>query len=150
VSFAYQKEPYLGDLAEEVDAFEAAWGEPPALIIVDGLRNVSPEDMQGERGWQVFGRTIDWLSTLAGETGACVIALHHLVGEYSDSAVPAPMSALEGKCYQLPSIILTLAKTPGKLRIGVVKNRNGDADSSARKVVELEYHPARMYLGDPE
>ena len=150
VMFSYQKEPWLADIRDETKAFEAAWGEPPSLIVVDCLRNIQPEDMNGERGWQVFARTMEYLHGLAGDTGACIIVLHHLVGLYEDSVVPAPQSALEGKVSKLPAVILTLAKIQGKLRIAIVKNRSGDADTSARKVVELEYHPAKMYLGDPE
>jgi hypothetical protein len=144
--------PSLDDIEQSVTAYGYLHGEYPELIIVDNLLNVFTEDSEG--GYKADENTLLFLAELARNTGACVMVLAHLVGDYDDGDKPAPMSALRGKVSKIPEMILTLHRVEDpmggeRLGVAVVKNRAGKANASGSMVVELDLDFSMMQITDP-
>lgn len=133
-------------LEDDLKAYATTYGEWPHFIIVDNISNM---DMDGE-GYQALEMACDYLHELGRTTGAAIIALHHVTGEYDDGIKPVPLSGLRGKISKVPEMILTLYRNAESSRLFVcpVKNRTGRNDSSAQWQIPLMYDPARMKLGD--
>jgi hypothetical protein len=106
VRWDFNAGPSQDDIEDAVDAYAFLHGEYPEIIVVDNLLNVVTDD-DGE-SYKTGENILLFLLELARKTGACVIVLHHLVGEYDDGNKPAPMSALRGKVSKIPEMILTL------------------------------------------
>jgi hypothetical protein len=148
LEFVFEPSPTLEDVHLECEAFKEKWGSYPEVIMVDNLLNVISDDSGDEfRGFRVV---MAELHDLARRTGACVIILHHLTGEYDGAAGPPPRKALMGKVSQLPELILTLWNTGMHLGIACVKNRTGRADASGALNVSLGLDAERMLLIDPK
>lgn len=153
VRFDFTAQPGVDDLEDNMNAFALTYGEYPHLVVVDNLINVDPEELaEGSRS--SVAAVMAYLKTLAHETNACVVMLHHLTGEYDDGNKIAPMSALIDKVSKLPEQILTLhragimAGSPSQLGVSIVKNRDGQSDASGQLVVYLDYAPDYARLGD--
>lgn len=147
LQFVFEPSPTLEDIDQEVKAFTEVWGAPPEVILVDNLLNVISDDGADEfRGFRVV---MAELHDLARRTGACVIVLHHLTGEYDGTTSPPPRKALMGKISQLPELILTLWNLGDRMGIACVKNRTGKADASGNLNVVLGLDAERMLLIDP-
>ncbi len=146
----FDPSPTLDTLDLDVQAFGYAYGCWPQLIVIDNLKNVW-SDSDGE--FNRLGEIIDFLHELGRTTGAAIIALHHLTGEYDDGIRAAPMSALLGKISKVPEMILTLHKTGSSdfgnmiLNVSPVKNRGGRADPSGNWSIELPADLERMRIG---
>lgn len=153
IRFDFTSSPNVDDLEECLNAFALAYGEYPHLIVVDNLINVDPEEL-GENQRSAVQGTIAYLKSMAKETNACIVMLHHLTGEFDDGNKPAPMSALIDKVSKLPEQILTLhragivAGAPSLMGVSIVKNRDGQSDASGQLVVHLEYGPDYARLED--
>ncbi|MEV6638059.1 AAA family ATPase [Actinoplanes sp. NPDC051470] len=140
-------------LEEELKAYASTFGEWPHVIIIDNLSNLDlPE--AGE-GYVALEQACDYLHEIARETGAAVIALHHVTGTFDDGITPVPMSGLRGKVSKVPELILTLYRDVtagtdevGRLYVCPVKNRTGKADPSGAWSIPLHYEPPRMLLRD--
>lgn len=120
--------PTLEDIDEEVRAFNEAWGSPPEVIIIDNLINVQSDDGDEFRGLRQITAA---LHQLARSSGALVLALHHVTGEWEDGTAPPPRRALHGKISKLPEQIFTLGGTVGGLGVACVGNRFGPSDPLA-------------------
>ena len=94
-----------------------------------------------------LGEASFFLLNIARDTGAAVIALHHVGGEHEGGGAPIPLSGLRGKVSKLPALILTLHRADG-MRVSVVKNRSGKSDPSGNYGVSLRADLARMWIGD--
>lgn len=153
VRWDFTSSPGVDDLEDCVTAFALTYGEYPHLIVVDNLINVDAADIGGE-GQRSLTSVIIYLKTLAQETNAAVVMLHHLTGQYDDGISPAPLSALIEKVSKFPEAVLNLYRDGvlnGKTtQMGccLVKNRGGEADPSGNLVVRLEYNPAHARLDD--
>jgi hypothetical protein len=146
VRFDFTGSPGVDDLEECVNAFALTYGEFPHMIVVDNLINVDPEELaEGQRS--AVAGVMGYLKTMAQQTNACIVMLHHLTGDYDDGNRPAPMSALIDKVSKLPEQILTLHRaemnhgTPSQMGVCIVKNRDGESDASGGLIVYLEYAP---------
>lgn len=144
--FCFDPSPTLDDIDLEVKAFTEVWGAPPEVIMVDNLLNVIADDGDEFRGMRT---TMAELHDLARKTGACVIVLHHVTGDYDGDSNPPPRRSLMGKVSQLPELILTLSNTGDALGIACVKNRTGQADATGRRAIWFGLDAERMSLIDP-
>ena len=149
IRWNFDANPSMDDIDEELKAFAATYGEYPKLIVVDNLRNVF--DPEGEKG-SVDG-VCDFLHERARETGAAVIGLHHVTGQYDDGITPVPMSGLMGKVSKVPEVVLTLNRNPQldfngaqAMNVCPVKNRGGIADPSGQTSYALTANMDTMTL----
>ncbi|MEU8086369.1 DnaB-like helicase C-terminal domain-containing protein [Micromonospora sp. NPDC049101] len=136
----------LDSLEADLKAYAMTYGEWPHFIVVDNISNMESE---GE-GYQALEASCDYLHELGRETGAAIIALHHVTGEYDDGTKPVPLSGLRGKISKVPEMILTLHRNEDSSRLFVtpVKNRTGKNAANANWNIPLEYDPSRMRLAD--
>lgn len=149
VRLDFAASPTLTDLEECLRAFEMVYGEFPALVVIDNVTNVDNES--GEGGFPGLESTFDFLHEMARETGASIVVLHHVTGEYDDGTKPVPLSGLRGKVSKVPELILTLHRVSGDsdtggrlLGISPVKNRTGKSDPSGSWYVTVEVDLERM------
>lgn len=149
VRFNFNPSPDLDDLDQELQAFAAAYGEYPSLVVVDNLRNLYDPDGGDHND------LCEFLKVRARETKAAFIALHHVTGEYDDGIRPVPLSGLIGKISKIPELIITLDRNPAFEQNGVqfmqsrpVKNRGGRADPSGQWSIPLAAEMDRMRLSD--
>lgn len=136
----------IDTLEADLRAYAMTYGEYPHFIVIDNISNMESD---GE-GYQALEASCDYLHELARETGAAVIPLHHVTGEYDDGIKPVPLSGLRGKISKVPETILTLFRNEESNRLFVVpvKNRTGKNAAAANWWVPLKYDPARMKLED--
>ena len=146
IRFVFDAGPTLEDVDLEVSAFNEVYGEPPALIVVDNLINIQCDDGDEFRGLRIVSAA---MHQLARSTGACVLVLHHVTGQYEDGIDPPPRRALHGKISKYPEMILTLGKQGQYLGIACVKNRSaGGADPLAGNAIFLHCDLDRMVFKD--
>jgi hypothetical protein len=98
---------------------------------------------------------MEYLHDMARKSGACVVGLHHVQGQYNDADRPIPMSGVKGQISRVPEMILTLHRgreTFGAdtLRVSTVKNRAGREDPSGLDYVELSWVGDNMQIRDRE
>jgi len=148
IRWCFDANPTPDDITEHVQAHAFATGEFPALVIVDNIKNVWSDQPQETAR---YAEIVDYLHVLSRQTGAAVVALHHLTGAFDDGIEPAPMSSLLGKISKIPTTILTLYRLLGAypLAIGVcpVKNRGGKSDPSGGWVIPLSVDLETMTIG---
>lgn len=145
--WCFDSSPTLDQIEAHVKAWAYVYGAFPEMIVVDNVGDISP-DVE-ERGHIALESVMDFLADMARQTGACVIALHHLTGEYDDGSQPPPLSALKGKISKKPSLVLNLFRPEeGKLGAVIAKNRHGRPDPAGRYRVVLNSDLARMQITD--
>jgi KaiC/GvpD/RAD55 family RecA-like ATPase len=149
VRMDFDANPSLTYLEGNLKAFEMVYGEFPALIVIDNVSNVDNES--GEGGTQSLEYSFDFLHQMARDTGAAVVLLHHVTGDYDDGTKPVPLSGLRGKVSKVPECILTLHRTGGdsesglrRLGISPVKNRTGKSDPSGNWFLTVDIDLERM------
>lgn len=145
IRFVFESNPSLDEVNEHVLAYGYAYGQWPRLIIVDNISDLftDKEETQG------LIEAAEWLKALAAKTGACIIALHHLTGEYDSGDTVAPLSALRGKISKKPVLILTLNRVsdnPLVLNVAIVKNRGGIANARGNHSCWLPMDLSRMWI----
>lgn len=145
ISWCFDPGPTLEDIDLELQAYIEVQGEPPALIVIDNLINVSMDDADEFRGLRLIMAA---LHHLARESGACVLVLHHVTGEFDGTDKPPPRRALHGKVAHLPEVILTLAGNGAFIGIACVKNRSGASDPQALNPVWLKADFERAQITD--
>lgn len=134
------------EIKDDVLAYATVQGQYPELIIVDNLRNIA----RGDDNLSAQQAAMDDLHALAQLTGAHVLALHHVTGQYADGDRPVPLGGIENKVTQLPAQVLTLFRKDLYTHICVVKNRQGRADPSANMQVRVRFDGERMTFQDTE
>ena len=98
---------------------------------------------------------MDYFATMARNTEACVIGLHHVTGPYVDADKPIPLSGVKGQITRVPAMVLTLHRRAGELGepdtlcVSTVKNRGGKSDPSGHTFAELDFRGASMSITDP-
>ena len=145
---SFQGGPSPRDIREELDAFAAVYGDWPQLIVVDNLM-----DVDGSEGGFDSERTtqdgiLEFLKRIGRETGACVVVLCHVTGEYTDGTRPIPRSALMNKIDKRPQLILTLHQADDNLLgVSVVKNRRGRAKADGSLITHIPWMPELAWFG---
>ncbi len=146
IRWCFDTSPTLDVMEEELLAFAATYGSFPDVIVVDNITNVDTESGEGQMALESI---CEYLHGLARKTGAAVIGLHHVTGEFDDGTRPVPLSGLKGKVSKVPEMVLTLFRNneqPNKMGVAVVKNRGGKADPSGAMVVWLDLELDRMQI----
>lgn len=136
----------IDDIDDEVSAFIEAWGEAPALIVIDNLIDINGDE--GEE-FSALRSTCRTLKHMARTLDSCVLVLHH-TSEAVESKPCPPRKAIHGKVAQLPALILTVSVAPGAMLVAPVKNRHGPADASGQTAYWLKFDASTMTLTDPE
>ena len=143
--------PTLDDIEESLLA-HAYLGAYPEVVVIDNLTNVDTGDDAGSEH-KAMEDILLFALELARNTGACVIVLSHLTGEYEDGTTVPPLSALKGKVGKIPEMVLNLYREENPvggedLGVAIVKNRNGIASAAGRYTVSLKMDLSRMRIED--
>ncbi|HAP89271.1 MAG TPA: hypothetical protein DCR15_05675, partial [Arthrobacter bacterium] len=141
MAFVYNTAPSDEDVLREVEAYSVKYGVYPEVIVIDNLMNLYAGE--GEEFAALQGNC-DFLHTLARQTKAAVIALHHVMGDYSNGDKPVTRAGLRGKIDKTPEVILSLHRINTQLYICPIKNRNGRADPRAEWQMPVLVDLARM------
>jgi predicted ATP-dependent serine protease len=145
IFWSFDSAPTLGDLDQEVAAFEELWGCSPTLIVVDNLMDISNDGAEEFAGMR---STMKELKYLARDTNAAILVLHHTKESYVGNPCQ-PRSALQGMVAQLPALICTVgSNAPGYIAVAPVKNRYGKADATGDTVFWLQFNPEIMDVSD--
>ncbi|MFF9653064.1 AAA family ATPase [Streptomyces sp. NPDC014622] len=152
--FNYEARPTLKTIETDLRAYFEVFGIFPHLIVVDNITNVDGGEV-GDAESFTFGleAMCEYLSEMARYTAAHVLALHHVVGEFSDGLQPIPLSGIKGKIARVPNLALTIHKEDDEmggriLHVSHVKNREGEADSSGQTFSSYELSNTNMQLTD--
>lgn len=148
--FNYSATPSPGQMEEDLETYREIYGTYPHLCVVDNISNVESGDTgtMDEYTLSLEG-LCKFLNEMSRETLAHVMAMHHVVGEYSDGLKPIPMSGLKGKISAVPSLVLTLHKEDEDvLASSPVKNREGFKDASGATFASLVLDSRSLRLFD--
>lgn len=138
--------PDEAHVLNELDAYAERYGAYPEVIVVDNLKDLQMAGVEDE--FRALEEGSVWLKDLARDTGAAVIALHHVGGAFEDGGQPIPMSGVRGKVSKTPAVILTIHRNGEYMNVSPVKNRNGKADASGRWFIPIKADLGRMqFLG---
>lgn len=146
IRFMFDPGPTLEDIDLELSAFNEVYGQPPELVVVDNLINVQCDDADEFRGMRIVEQA---MHEIARSTGACVLLLHHVTGEFEDGLEPPPRRAINGKITRRTEMIFTLGRSGEWLGVACVKNRSGPADPLAGNAVWFRVDLAHMQFEDP-
>ncbi|SDH17737.1 AAA domain-containing protein [Sinosporangium album] len=144
IKFVFDSSPSIDDLNRQMLAYGWVYGQWPQLIIVDNASNIYSE----QEGFAGLEEVMDWLHQLARKTSSCVVALHHVTGDYETGDIPVPLSGLRGKISKLPALVLTANRVFGepRLNVAVVKNRSGLAAANGSFGTRLGMDLSRMWI----
>lgn len=145
IRFVFDSNPTVDEVNEHILAYGYAYGAWPKLIIVDNASDIFTET----EGFPGLEQTMEWLASLAKKTGAAIIALHHVTGEYEAGDMVVPLSGLRGKISKKPTLILTLNRVPfddAHLNVAIVKNRGGIANARGNYGCWLGIDLSRMWV----
>lgn len=143
--WSFMSSPDDNDVLKQVSAYVTKYGAAPEIICLDNLKNLYAG---GGGEFEALEGNCEFLHMLAKDTGAAVIALHHVVGEAEDGTKPIPLSGLRGKVSKTPAVVWTLHRSETHLNISPVKNRNGKAQASGTWTLPILADLGRMqYAG---
>lgn len=155
--FNYSASPSIDDIERSMEAYEEVYGDYPALVVIDNITNVFGKSSNGEEDpFSGLESLMEYLNTMARNTEACVVGLHHVTGEYNDADKPIPLSGLKGQIGRVPAMVLTLHKRVGQIPgtdimcVSTVKNRGGRADPTGSEFARLEFTGSTMKISDPD
>ncbi|WEB38748.1 AAA family ATPase [Streptomyces yunnanensis] len=144
--FNVSAQPTLDELERDVACYEEVYGRGlfPHLIVVDNITNLENNSADAESFTFSLENMCDYLNSMARETNAHVLALHHVTGEWSDGLKPIPLSGVKGKIGRVPSMILTIHKEVddmdnSTIHVSTVKNREGFVDPSGNSFVSYKF-----------
>ncbi|MGW6597897.1 AAA family ATPase [Streptomyces sp. NPDC055036] len=154
--FNYSARPSLTEIEIHLLCYLELYGTLPHLVIVDNITNVDT-GVVGDAETFTFGLEglCEYLSEMARETGAHVLALHHTTGEHSDGLNPIPLSGVKGKIGRVPALVLTIHKEVDGmnsriLHVSPVKNREGFEDSSGATFASFRLNRSNLRLEEIE
>lgn len=153
IRFSYHSQPTTKQIALIMEAYAEVYESYPELVVVDNITNVRCGGANEDDPFAGLEVLLEFLHTLARETGACVIGLHHVTGPYNNADQPIPLSGVKGQIARIPEMVLTLHRDDSfgaipSLRVSTVKNRNGKADPSGKDYAELEFSGDNMQIKD--
>lgn len=151
----YESSPSPEDIEEILEAYWELFGEYPTLIVIDNITNVSGVGGEDDDYSTGLEGLMDYLHSMARETAACVIGLHHVTGPYNDGDKPIPLSGVKGQIARVPEMVLTLHKRKYDdetmiLCVSGVKIRGGQPDPTGNTWAELEFKGFKMSFKDIE
>jgi predicted ATP-dependent serine protease len=134
----------LDTIDEELKAFEELRGEPPHLMIVDNLIDLTGGVVETAAAQEA----LQALKLFARENNTAVVVLHHTKEGYPGNPCQ-PMSAVQGMVNQTPALILTVGQAAGNMfGVAAVKNRYGKSDNAGAHPAWLEFSGEYMYMAD--
>lgn len=142
IEWDFSGNPDEAHVLNELDAYAERYGAYPEVIVVDNLKDLQMAGVEDE--FRSLEEGCVWLKDLARDTGAAVIALHHVGGNFEDGGQPIPMSGVRGKVSKTPAVILTIHRSGEYMNVSPVKNRNGKADASGRWSIPIKADLSRM------
>lgn len=145
IYYDFTASPSHEHVIEELEAYHELHGQYPDVIVMDNLKDLS-DDMDSDE-WRALEDAVMFLKDLAREAGAAVITLHHVGGEHENGDSPIPLNGLRGKVAKTPAMVFTAYRPGGsseELRLSIVKNRNGRAQSLGQFWVPLKVDLSRM------
>lgn len=153
IRFTYEASPDLDDLEMSMRAYEEVYGAYPELVVIDNITNVRAGGANDDDPFAGLEVLMEYLHKMSRDTGACVIGLHHVQGQYNNADKPIPLSGIKGQIGRVPELILTMHRVtseygPDMLNISTVKNRNGRSDPSGVDHVSLEFVGDSMQIRD--
>lgn len=154
IRFNYSASPTIDDIETSMKAYEEVYGDFPSLVVVDNITNVIGGGSDADDPFSGLESLMDYLATMARDTEACVVGLHHVTGPYNDGDKPIPLSGVKGQIARVPSMVLTLHKHSGAewdddtLCVSTVKNRGGKSDPSGNDFAQLRFDGERMQIED--
>jgi hypothetical protein len=137
VAFCFDTTPELPDIQAEMDAYVELNDLYPSVVVVDNLLNI--ECGEGTHG--DYKHVMKQLQSLARQTGALVIVLHHAREGTKDITRPPSAAETDNKINQIPETLLSVAKNPDddRFQIAVLYQRfGGRSDPNAE-------HPATIW-----
>lgn len=146
IRWSWDSAPSFHDVDQEIAAFEEVWGEPPHLIVVDNVTDVSADD--GDE-FSTLRATMRGLKYTARDKNAAVLVLHHTSESELGNPCP-PRRAIHGKISQIPAVVLTVGipHPSGFVPIACVKSRQGRADITGSTAMRLSFDPSVMQVAD--
>ncbi|AXH50746.1 DnaB-like dsDNA helicase [Mycobacterium phage Sham4] len=153
IRFNYKASPSLDEIENALAAYDALYEDFPHLIVVDNITNVRTDSEGGDDPFSGLESLMDYLHEMGRETGACVIGLHHVKGDYNDADKPIPLSGIKGQIGRVPEMVQTLHRVsdgfgPDMLNVSTVKNRGGKSDASGKDFVSLQFVGDTMQITD--
>jgi hypothetical protein len=149
IKWVFDSSPNIDDLELEIRAYVELFGQPPELIVIDNLMNITAET---DNEWAGLRAIMMELHDMARKTEACVLVLHHVSeqSEYGSPSNPPHRRAIHGKVSQLPALILTLGYDPtqGILKVAPVKNRFGKHTADGSVYAQLLVNYAAVQISD--
>ncbi|GEB50406.1 AAA family ATPase [Streptomyces cacaoi] len=150
IRFNYNASPSLDDIENSLRCWYELYNEYPHCVIVDNVTNVrTGGEANAEDPFAGLEALMDYLNTMARETGAHVAAMHHTTGPYNDGDKPIPKSGVKGQVTRVPALVFTLHKpSEDTLAVSVVKDRSGRSDATGSSFVELRFDGQTMQITD--
>lgn len=154
IRFAYDSSPTLDRIETLVNSYDEVYGDYPAMIVVDNITDVITGGADNaENPFAGLESLMGYLHDMARGTGAFVLGLHHVLGQYNDGDKPIPLSGIKGQIGRVPELVLTMHRIvsdygPTLVRVSTVKQRAGRADPSGQSFAELEFDGEHMQLTD--
>jgi hypothetical protein len=148
----YDASPTVDQIEQIVESYWELFGEYPSIVVVDNITNVVNDNSDGDPFTGLEG-LMDYLHSMARETGSCVIGLHHVTGDYNNGDKPIPLNGVKGQIARVPEMVLTIHKVilddeESILRVSPVKNRGGKPDPTGQTYAELSFVGNRMSIRD--
>jgi hypothetical protein len=149
----YEASPTPVDMEELLEAYCELYGEYPAIIVVDNITNVRSEMSEDGDPFSGLEGLMGYLHGMARGTGACVIGLHHVTGDYNNGDRPIPLNGVKGQIARVPEMVLTMFRKPlddesSILCVSIVKNRGGKQDPTGQTYAELQFSGETMSITD--
>ena len=145
IRYDFTSTPSEDHILNQLEAYLELVGDFPEIIVMDNIKDLANDAEADE--WRALEDAMMFLKELARETGAAVLGLHHVGGEFENGDMPIPLNGLRGKVGKTPAMVLTGYRPGGsdsELRVSVVKNRNGKVNSLGTFWVPLEVDLGKM------
>ena len=120
------------------------WGEPPAIVIVDNMKNL----LEKEESAAEYERLLGELHTAARDTNSFVMVLHHVIRpkrDEKDKVLTRPLTLTDGMYAGERDVSWLLGlwrPQDDRLRVAVLKNRMGRADPVGGLNVTFDFQGA--------
>lgn len=152
IRFDYLASPSLDDIELRMDSYQEVYGEYPELVIIDNITNVR-SDNSDDDPFSGLETLLDYLHTMARDTEACIVCLHHVTGPFNDGDKPIPLSGIKGQVGRVPEMVLTMYRNSAfngadYLCVCAVKNRGGRADPTGHNVTQLVFDGPKVTITD--
>ncbi|SKR72853.1 AAA family ATPase [Mycobacteroides abscessus] len=154
VQFDFNPSPTLDEIESAIASTLETMDDFPHMIVVDNITDVL-SGFAGNEDDPFAGLEplMGYLHGMARKTGACVVGLHHVTGEYNDGTKPIPLKGVKNQIGRVPEMILTLHRIPSDhgpdtLNVSAVKNRSGRGFPSGRSYVSLQFDGKTMDITD--